>query len=100
MNGGSTASAIYFGHVVHDRRHPRKHRFRHDVAMLYLDLDEIGPRLERRPLLSFGGPAPLRFRDGDYLPDRQTPLDEAVRDIVEAELGHRPAGPVRLRPLF
>lgn len=90
------ASAIYVGQVVHHRRHPKVHRFRHDVAMLYLDLDEIGSGLERRPLLSFHALAPLRYRDDDYLPDRQTSLEQAVRDRVEAEIGHRPTGPVRL----
>lgn len=90
------ASAIYVGDVVHHRRYPRVHRFRHDVAMLYLDLGEIGPALERRPLLSFRGWAPLHFRDADYLPERATRLDESVRDRVETGIGHRPTGRVCL----
>lgn len=90
------ASALYVGEVVHDRRQPRPHRFHHDVAMLYLDLDEVADGLELRPLLSTRRAAPLRYRDRDYMPGRGGPLAEAARARVEEETGHRPTGPVRL----
>jgi DUF1365 family protein len=43
----------------------------------------------RRPALAW-------FRRGDYLGDPAVPLDRAVRDLVAAETGIRPAGPIRL----
>ena len=37
-------SAIYVGHVVHQRHRPKKHHLRYRVFSLLLDLDEL-PRL-------------------------------------------------------
>jgi DUF1365 family protein len=37
-----------------------------------------------------------QFRRRDYFGDPALPLDQAVRDRVEAELGRRPDGPIRL----
>ena len=54
------------------------------MYMLYLDLDEL-PGLGLRS-----------FRRSDYLGDPSRDLATEVRDRVEAALGFRPAGPVRL----
>jgi hypothetical protein len=78
------ASAIYEGVVSHARRGPRAHAFSYRVYMLYLDLGEL-------PGLGLRG-----FRRSDYLGDPSRDLAEAVRDRVEAALGFRPSGPVRL----
>ena len=34
-------SALYRGHVQHDRLTPRPHSFRNAIHMLYLDLEEL-----------------------------------------------------------
>jgi DUF1365 family protein len=78
------ASAIYTGTVSHARRVPRPHAFSYRMYMLYLDLDEL-PRLGLRS-----------FSRADFLGDPSRDLSSEVRDRVEAELGFRPAGPVRL----
>ena len=87
-------SAIYEGHIRHRRFSVRNHEFRYRLAMAYVDLDELpellGGRLTRRR------PGLVRFRRADYLGDPKIPLDETVRARVEAELGHRPTGPIRL----
>ena len=36
-----SASALYFGQVVHRRHHPHPHAFRYPIAQLLLDLDEL-----------------------------------------------------------
>jgi hypothetical protein len=63
--------------------------------MLYLDLDEIERALPVGPLRRgrFGW---LSFCRSDYLGDPARPLKAEVLDLVEARLGVRPAGPVRL----
>lgn len=98
MTGTPLASAVYEGRVSHVRKGPRPHAFAYGLYLLYLDLDEL-PRLLRgaRP----GKPpegrlGPLRFARRDYLGDPDRDLAEEVRDRVEAALGFRPAGPVRL----
>ena len=60
-----TASAIYEGTIRHRRFAVRSREFKHRVALMYLDLDELaslfGGRLQsRRPGL-------VRFRRDEYL---------------------------------
>ncbi len=52
--------------------------------------------LDRIPLWSARRRAPARLRRSDYLGDPSVPLAEAARELVAAELGSAPAGPVRL----
>jgi DUF1365 family protein len=66
------------------------------MAMLLLDLDDLPAALDGRGLSSTRRIAPLWFRDRDYLPGRDRPLADAVRDLVAERTGHRPEGPVRL----
>jgi hypothetical protein len=91
--GARPASCLFEGVLVHRRRRPDR-RFRHRVAMAYVDIGELpellGGRLLRR------SPGPLRFRRSDYHGDPAIDLATAVRDTVERELGTRPRGPVRL----
>jgi hypothetical protein len=89
-----SASAIYEGSIRHRRFEARPHEFRQRLTLAYLDLDELpgllGGRLSRRR------PGLLRFRREDYLGDARLPLADAVRDTVEARVGERPCGPIRL----
>jgi DUF1365 family protein len=90
-----THSALYVGRVAHARRAPRPHAFRYGLYMLYLDLDEL-PALGLGWLFGVERPGLASFRRRDYLGDPARPLREAVLDRVEAELGTRPTGPVRM----
>jgi len=87
-------SAIYQGTLAHARRVPRPHAFSYRVWLLYLDLSELPALLGRGPLRA-GRAGLLSFHRPDYLPGA-IDLAEAARDRVEAALGFRPAGPVRL----
>jgi DUF1365 family protein len=89
-----TTSGIYEGTLRHRRFEVTEREFSHQMALAYIDLDELpgllgGRLVERLPGL-------LRFRRRDYLGPEGVPLDVAVRDAVEQELGFRPAGPVRV----
>ncbi len=89
------ASALYRGALTHERSRAPAHRFRHELYMLYLDLDEL-PGLARPPFFGVERPALLSFRRRDYFGSEKEPLKRAVLDRVERELGRRPDGPVRL----
>jgi DUF1365 family protein len=91
-----TASAVYEGWVRHRRFEPVQHSFRYRFFLTYLDLAELPGVLDPFPLYSARRLAPARFRRADYLGDPARPLDACARDLVEAETGARPAGPVRL----
>jgi DUF1365 family protein len=89
-----SASAIYEGTIRHRRFAVREHEFRYRIAMAYIDLDELPTLLDGR--LTRRRPGLVRFRRADYLGDPNTPLDQAVRSLVEQRLGHAPQGPIRL----
>jgi uncharacterized protein len=89
-----TISGIYEGTLRHRRFAVAEREFSHTMALAYIDLDELpgllgGRLVERLPGL-------LRFRRRDYLGPDGVPLERAVRDAVEQELGFRPAGPIRV----
>ena len=87
-------SALYEGTIRHRRFTVRERVFRHRLALVYADLDEL-PRL-------FGGrliarrPGFVRFRRADYLGDPAVPLAADVRALVARRTGSDPGGPVRL----
>jgi DUF1365 family protein len=89
-------SAIYEGWVRHRRASPRRHDFRYRIFQLYLDLAELDQVFAGRWLWSVDRPNIAQFRRRDYFGDPSVPLDTAVRDRVEASLGRRPDGPIRL----
>lgn len=89
-------SAIYRGAVRHVRHEPVRHVFRQPIALLYLDLaelDEVG-RVSR--LLGVERRALASFRRADHFGAGDAPLDATVRALVEARIGRRPEGPIRV----
>jgi len=89
-------SRIYKGWVEHRRLAPRPNHFRYRLFMLYVDLAELPALFDRVPFWSARRPALAWFNRGDYLGPSTLPLDEAVRALVAARTGTRPAGPIRL----
>jgi len=93
-------SCFYEGTVVHRRLTPLARTFPFRLFMTYVDLSELDTAFGRRGLWSTRFPAVARFRRRDYLGDPQVPLDESVRRLVEARIGRRPDGPIRLLTNF
>jgi DUF1365 family protein len=89
-------SCLYEGEVFHRRLVPVLHEFRYRLFLLYLDLDELPTVFKRRWLWSVNHPSVAWFRRRDHLGPPEQSLAESVRDIVESQLGWRPAGPIRL----
>jgi uncharacterized protein len=94
-------SALYTGWIRHRRFGPSRNAFRYPLFMCWLDLAELPQVFDRRWFWSARKPAPVWFRRSDYLPNATgdaaaIPLDQAVRDLVEARTGARPRGPIRL----
>lgn len=90
------SSCIYEGTVRHVRRSPVEHSFQQRLFLLYLDLAELDGVLKGRWLWSIERANLATFRRSDHFGDPGTPLDEAVRSLVEERLGWRPRGPIRL----
>ncbi|WP_022973429.1 DUF1365 domain-containing protein [Xanthomonas maliensis] len=89
-------SAVYTGWVRHRRFAPRPLQFRYRLFLMYLDLAELERLFARRWLWSVGRRNLAQFRRSDYLGDPAVPLDQAVRDCVQAQTGERPDGAIRL----
>ena len=64
--------------------------------MVALDLAELDRVMAATPLWSARRWAPVTFRRRDYLDGTDRPLADALGDLVEARLGRRPAGPMRV----
>lgn len=94
--GGGWQSCIYEGRVRHRRRGPIPHEFNNSLYMLYLDLAEVEQIFRRRWLWSARRPALAWFRRADHVGPPGQPLAETIRDLVQARLGVRPQGPIRL----
>lgn len=91
-----TASAVYEGWIRHRRFEPVAHSFRYPLFLMYLDLEELPGVLDPYPGWSARRRALARFRREDFIGDPALPLAESAREVVAAETGHRPTGPVRL----
>lgn len=89
-------SALYEGEVRHGRTTPPHHGFAQRLFMVYLDLGELDRVFAGRWLWAIERRALASFRRADHLGDSSVPLDAAVRDLVAARTGRRPAGPIRL----
>lgn len=89
-------SCIYEGTVRHRRFSPVEHGFRYRLSLLYLDLSELDQVFQGRWLWSTRRVNLAWFRRDDHLGDPHTPLDDAVRDLVDSRTGRRPSGPIRL----
>jgi DUF1365 family protein len=79
-------SALYTGHVAHNR--PGKHRLRYRVFMLALDLDEL-PALDRRlRLFAHNAPALMALFDHDHGARSDAPLKPQIEaKLREAGIG-------------
>ena len=89
-------SALYTGWVAHRRVQPARNAFRYRLFMVWLDLAELDRVFAGRWFWSTRRAALARFVREDYLGPHDRPLDVAVRDLVEARTGARPAGAVRM----
>ncbi|CAN5204516.1 DUF1365 domain-containing protein [soil metagenome] len=89
-------SAIYEGRIQHRRFLPVPHAFSYRMFQLYIDLDELPGLFAGRWLWSLERRNLAQFKRADYFGDPTVPLDVAVRDHVQAQLGRRPTGPIRL----
>ena len=96
MTGGALQSALYVGRVRHRRFHPRAHHFEYPLFLTYLDLGELDSVFAGRWFWSARRRNLAWLDRRDHLGDPATPLDAAVRDLVAAETGRRPGGPIRL----
>jgi len=89
-------SCLYTGQVGHRRLTPVGNAFHYSLFFLYIDLAELETIFARRWLWSVERPNWASFRRSDHFRPQSLPLDRAVRDEVERQLGRRPHGPVRL----
>ena len=77
-----TVSAIYHGQVVHTRFRPVRHRLKHRLMWLLLDLDELPMLARRLRLFSLNRFNLVDFRDRDHGDGSST----ALRAQIEAAL--------------
>lgn len=90
-------SALYEGTLRHHRRGgSHRHAFAYRLVMPFLDLSELDEVFAGHPLWSVERRNAVSFRRADFLGDPAVRLDAAVRDLVGARTGRRPAGAIRV----
>ena len=89
-------SCIYEGTIRHRRFKPRPNMFQYRLFFMYLDLSELPSVFKLHPLWSNERLNVAVFRRRDHFGDPSIPLDQAVRELVENQIGKRPQGPIRL----
>ncbi len=89
-------SCFYEGTIRHRRFLPVANAFRYRLFLVYLDLAELERVFALHPLWSSTRPNIAWFRRRDHFGDPHIPLEQAVRDLVQARTGRRPSGPIRL----
>jgi len=63
---------------------------------MFLDLKELPTLFDIHPLWSYQRWNVAFFRRKDHFGDPSVPLDTAVRDLIQTNLGNRPVGPIRM----
>lgn len=91
-----TASAIYQGQVVHTRFRPVRHRLRHRMLWLLLDLDELPALSHRLWLFSLNRLGVVDFRDRDHGDGSDTPLRTQIERHLRAAGLQPDGGPIRV----
>ncbi len=89
-------SSIYEGTIRHRRFKPRENMFQYRIFFMFLDLAELPSLFDVHPLWSYEKFNLASFRRRDHFGDPSVSLDRSVRDLVEEQIGVRPAGPIRL----
>ena len=63
---------------------------------MFLDLKELPTLFDIHPLWSYQRWNVAFFHRKDHFGDPSVPLDTAVRDLIQTNLGNRPVGPIRM----
>ncbi len=89
-------SRLYRGTIGHCRHMPEINRFRYQLFMLYLDLDEVENLFDKYWLWSSKRKNFAWFNRADHSGDADQPLAESIRELVNEKTGSKPSGPIRL----
>lgn len=94
-------SAIYQGQVRHRRfdgeqQNRLLREFNYQVFMVYLDLQELDAVFEKSRWWSRDRFSLAWFRRKDFFDRKDTPLYEAVANLVEEQTGLKPKGAIRM----
>jgi hypothetical protein len=76
------STAVYAGHVVHQRVAPRRHRFRYRVFALALDVDEIDQTAAKLRLFSRNSANIVSFHDRDHGPGDGVAVGDHARRLL------------------
>jgi DUF1365 family protein len=87
-------SAIYQGWVSHQRFIPKRHGFRYQAFMMFLNLDELPTLFNNRIFWSYASKNIAWFKRADYFGDPEKSLKDEISNLVEAQTGQKPRGPI------
>ncbi len=91
-----TASAIYDGHVTHQRLKPIRHRLRYGMFMMFLDLDELPILAKKLHLFSHEKFNLFAFHEADHGAGKSGDLRRWLQTHLHAAGLHEPCGGIKI----
>ena len=88
--------SIYKGTLSHRRIKPKKHQFKYDVSMLFIDLSEINNAFSKLFFWSLNRPNLASFYRNDYYGPDNEPLEYSIKKLVEKNLSIKLSGKIFL----
>ncbi|BDX07262.1 DUF1365 domain-containing protein [Planctobacterium marinum] len=90
------SSALYIGETWHQRFVPKNHKFKYNIMMFWLDLDEVALLDQKLSLFSAEKFNWVQFRRGDFLTNNQQTLKQEVLQTMSEKAGTPLSGKVFL----
>jgi len=87
-------SAIYRGWVSHQRKAPKPHRFKYQVFMMFLNLDELPTLFQSNLLWAYASRNIAWFKRADYFGDPKKPLKDEISQLIEQSTGQKSRGAI------
>ncbi len=89
-------SCLYKCSVMHRRASPKRHAFKYNLFMFYIDLDELDLLDEKIGFFGRNRFAPYEFRDSDHYNPRRIGLKKSIESYIREQGIEEPIGNVRL----
>lgn len=78
-------NAIYSGFVIHNRLSPKRHIFKYNITMFFLDVDDVENAFAKIPVASVNKFNLISFKRKNYLPsDDAASIREQIIKIINA----------------
>jgi len=73
------------GHVIHHRKHPKKHRFKYHMSWCLFDLSQLEKTMAKSRWFSLNCFNVISIKDRDYINDNNCSVDEKIHEYLQSQ---------------